>query len=90
MNVENLTRILNPRDPTDRARIAKMENAVWAMRALFIGGDLNAQEGVSAIASFIARTMPPSHIEEVLSVLAATVRMTVKHIEADFDTEGNA
>ena len=82
--------MLNPRDPTDRERIVKMENAVWAIQALFVGGDLDAQEGVSTIASFLARTMPPEHIEEVLTVLAATVRMTVKHIEADFDTEGNA
>ena len=90
MNIEDHTRILNPRDPTDRVRIEKMENAVWAMQALFIGGDLDAQEGVSAIASFLARTMSPDHIEEVLTVLAATVRKTVKHIEANFTTEGNA
>ena len=90
MNIEDHTRILNPRDPTDRVRIEKMENAVWAMQALFVGGDLDAQEGVSAIASFLARTMPPDHIEEVLVVLSAAVRRTIKHIMSDFATEGNA
>ena len=90
MNIGAKTRMLNPNDPEDRERMVKMDHIVWAMRALFLGGNLDPQEAVSAIAHFLVTYTPPEYTEEVLPVLIAAFRAALEYEQADFATEGNA